>query len=98
MTNLAAKIKPLITERSFDKANQGWYTFMVDKKFNKNQAAKIIEEFFGVKVEQIKSAIRKGKVKKNLRTRAQVEKSGYKKIMVKLAKNQKIDLFEVGGK
>jgi large subunit ribosomal protein L23 len=98
MINLTAEIKPLITERSFDKANQGWYTFLVDKKFNKNQAAKIIEEFFGVQVEQITSAVRKGKVKKNLRTRTRVKKSDYKKIMVKLAKNQKIDLFEAGGK
>lgn len=92
------RIKPLISERTFDLGSKGWYTFAVTGKTDKAQAAKAIEELFQVKVEQIKSAVKKGKIKRNLKTRVKIKKGGYKRVMVKLAKDQKIDLFEASGK
>lgn len=79
-------------------ANRGWYTFMVEKGVDKNKARKIIEEVFGVKVEKIKSATVKGEGRRSLKTRKLIKSGPIKKIMVKLAGDQKIDLFEVGGK
>lgn len=96
--NRRLNVRPLITERSFDKAKSGWYTFAVSPGLRKNQAAGKIEEVFGVKVVDVKSARIKGKKKRSLKTRRLSKGQDYKKIIVKLAKDQKIDLFESGGK
>lgn len=98
MIDRISTIKPVITERSFDHVGQGWYTFWIDKSVRKDQAAKLIGELFNVKVEEIKSCLIKGKSKHQLKTRKLVIISPRKKIMVRLAKDQKIDLFETGGK
>lgn len=90
-------LKPVITEKAFDKAKQGWYTFLVERWMNKYQARKLIEEIFNVKVEKIKSVIVKGKSRSSPRSRRVVKLPTYKKISVKLATGQKIDLFETGG-
>jgi len=97
MINHGLYIKPVITEAAFAKVNRGWYTFAVEKSLNRNQAAKIIEDLFGVKVLDVKSLIVKGSTKRQPRTRKLVKTSGYKKVMVRLAKDQKIDIFETGG-
>lgn len=97
MINHGLYFKPLITEAAFAKANRGWYTFAVEKSLNRNQAAKMIEDLFGVKVVEVKTAMVKGKTKRQLKTRKMIKTSGYKKVMVRLAKDQKIDIFEIGG-
>jgi large subunit ribosomal protein L23 len=43
-------LKPIITERSMDLLQQGKYTFKVDKRCNKIEIGKAVEELFGVKV------------------------------------------------
>jgi len=91
------KVKPLITEKSFDKANKGWYSFLVEKKVNKNQARKAIEKTFSVNVTEIRSVVKKGKNKRSWKTRRLSRQNDSKKIMVKLAKDQKIEIFETGG-
>ena len=69
MINHGLYIKPVITEKAFDKANRGWYCFAVEKSLNRFQAARIIEELFGVKVSVVKSLIVKGSTKRQPRTR-----------------------------
>ncbi|MDR0992286.1 MAG: 50S ribosomal protein L23, partial [Ruminococcus sp.] len=41
-------IRPIITERSMDLLQQGKYTFKVDKRCNKIEIGKAVEELFGV--------------------------------------------------
>lgn len=96
MINYSGLIKPIITEKAFDNANKGWYTFAVNKNLTKTKAKKLVEELFGVRVQKIKSAILKGEIKRSLRTKRKVGKPGFKKITVKLAGDQKIDIFETG--
>jgi len=87
-------IRPIITEKSYSLAGKGWYTFAVDSHLDKNKAKKLIEDVFGVQVSQIKSILVKGKTRRNLKSRRLVRSSSFKKIIVKLAKDQKIDIFE----
>jgi len=89
-------IKPIITEKSYNFASKGWYTFAVNKNLTKPQAKKLIEDIFGVKVKKVKSAVYKGKTKRSLKTRRKIKEPGFKKIFAKLAKDQKIDIFEAG--
>jgi len=96
MIDQITTLKPVITERSFAGANRGWYSFWVDKSLDKNQAAKLVEKLFNVKVEEVKSSLVKGKTKRQLRTRKLIAVSPRKKVLVRLAKDQKIDLFETG--
>lgn len=91
-------LKPVITEKSYAKADQGWYTFMVGKEIKKNRARKLIEETFGVKILKVRSVTVKGKKRRSLRTRRIIKTPSFKKVIVKLAGDQKIDLFETGGK
>ena len=91
------KVKSVITEKSFDKSNKGWYSFLVEKKVNKNQARKAIEKTFSVSVTGIRSVVKKGKNKRSWKTRRLSRQNDSKKIMVKLAKDQKIEIFETGG-
>jgi large subunit ribosomal protein L23 len=46
-------ITPVITERSMDLLQQGKYTFKVDKRCNKIEIGKAVEELFGVKVARV---------------------------------------------
>jgi large subunit ribosomal protein L23 len=46
-------LRPIITERSMDLLQLGKYTFKVDKRANKIQIGKAVEELFGVKVARV---------------------------------------------
>ena len=89
-------IKPLVTEKSdiiSESLNQ--YTFVVDKKANKIEIRKAIEEMYGVTVEAVNTAIMPAKAKnRNTRTgilRGQV--ASFKKAIVTLSDGEEIDFF-----
>lgn len=87
-------IKPIISEKSFAEAKEGKYTFLVESDSIKTQIAKDIEDQYKVRVVKVMTA--NIKAKKNVRTkrRIRVIDASYKKARVKLAKGQKIELFE----
>jgi len=91
---LASEIikRPIITEKSMllvEKENQ--YTFSVDKRANKVEIAKAIEELFGVKVLKVNTMTTPRKKKRV------GQHSGFKpiiiKAIVKLAAGDKIEIF-----
>jgi len=87
-------IRPIITEKSsslVDKKLQ--YTFEVDKKANKVEIKKAIEEIFNVTV----VAVRTVNVHKKAKRVSKYEgyKASYKKAIVSLQKGQTISAFEV---
>jgi len=88
---------PIITEKSLNDAKNGIYTFAVDKKSNKIEIRKEIESQFKIHVKGITTEIIKGKKKLSGRRRQASQLPDVKKARVKLAKGEKIDLFEVGG-
>ena len=72
------------------------YTFEVDKRANKLEVKKAVEEFYGVKVEGVNTIVVPAKNKSRF-TKAGLlrgRKSGYKKAIVKLAEGESIDLFQ----
>lgn len=76
-------------------ASSGWYTFAVNLKATKGEIKKAVESQFKVNVLGVKTLIMKGKSKRVGRFRREVKQSFWKKTLVKLAPEQKIDLFEV---
>lgn len=88
-------IKPIITEDSMDKMDQGIYTFKVAKDANKSEIKKAVEVVFGegIKVSKVNTMNVKGKMK---RVGASVgRRPNWKKAIVTLAKDSKdIEFFE----
>jgi large subunit ribosomal protein L23 len=75
----------------------GRYTFVIDKRANKLEVKKAVEEFYGVKVDDVNTAVVPAKAKTRM-TKAGIlsgRKSGYKKAIVTLAKGESIDLFSM---
>lgn len=83
--------KPLRTEKSVaDGESINTYHFEVDLKANKIQIKEAIEKFFDVKVEDVRTLVRKGK---NRRVRFRLGRTkDWKKAVVKLKEGSSIDL------
>lgn len=88
-------IRPLLTEKTMTYAAQGRYTFEVHFKANKSEIIHAVERQFSVNVIKIQTIILKGKGKKAGAKRLTISKKPWKKAVVQLAKEQKIDLFEI---
>jgi large subunit ribosomal protein L23 len=86
---------PLITEkldRAREKSRQ--YSFIVDLKASKHDVANAVTALFKVTVEDVRTAIMRGKVK---RIGTSMGKRGnFKKAFVTLKEGDKIELFEGG--
>lgn len=90
-------VRPVLTEKvnsQMEKADR--YTFVVDKKANKLEVKKAIEEFYGVKVEAVNTMIVPAKAKSRFTKAGMMKgrKSGYKKAIITLASGESIDLFQ----
>lgn len=89
-------LKPILSE----KANQlsekrGVYCFKVARAANKLEVKKAIEDFYGVSVDDVRTAVSPAKSKSRM-TKAGVisgRKPGYKKAYVTVAKGEEIDLY-----
>ena len=83
---------PVISEKTTFLAQvKNAYTFEVDKKADKDQIKAAIEKLYNVKVEAIRTINVAGKPR---RTRSGYKTTGaWKKAVVKLDANHKIDLF-----
>lgn len=87
-------IKPVLTEKSLNVAKDGKYTFVVDSGLNKLEIAKLVGSIYGVHVKTVRTLNYKSGEKKNTRGR-KVSIKAFKKAVVTLGKDEKIDAFEV---
>ncbi|NLO89572.1 MAG: 50S ribosomal protein L23 [Clostridia bacterium] len=85
-------IRPVISERSMELIGENKYTFWVDKRANKIQIKKAIEELFDVEVERVTTMNVKGKLKRFGRNVGRTP--ARKKAIVKLKEGDKIEIFE----
>ena len=86
-------IRPIITEESMDVMAEGKYTFVVDKKANRSEIKKAIEEVFDVKVDKVNTMNMIGKEKRMGVHVGRREKK--KKAIITLAEDSKgIEFFE----
>lgn len=89
-------VKPIVTEKSnklTDKSRT--YTFRVDRKANKLEVKKAIEDFYGVTVTEVNTVVVPGKAKTKFTKAGFISgrKPAYKKAYVKVAEGDTIDLY-----
>ena len=89
-TNLI--IRPLITEKSTRQAQtHNEYAFEVAGRANKPEIKLAIEKAYDVKVVDVRTMTRKGKPRRT--KKGQTNDSNFKRAIVTLDENSKIDLF-----
>ena len=89
-------IKPILTEK-VNKQTEKFrrYTFIVDKKANKLEIKKAVEDFYGVSVINVNTLVIPAKAK-NRQTKSGIisgRKPAKKKAMVTVAENEEINLY-----
>lgn len=88
--------RPLITEKMTALADKRQYAFEVDINANKIEIARAVEKKFNVTVESIRTIVSKGKRKSQMTKRGRIpgKRADFKKAIVTLKVDQKIDFFE----
>lgn len=87
-------VKPIITEKTHKSATGGTFTFLVERKATKPLIRTIVEKHFHVHVEDVHTSVRKGKTKRVGKKRLLTVLPDTKIAYVRLAKGEKIDLFD----
>lgn len=87
-------IKPVITEKSMLSASRGFYTFQVLLGATKSQVKSAVTSLFNVKVVSINILRRHIPAKSTGSKRLTGNSSQAKYAILRLAKGQKIDLFD----
>ncbi|PWU23119.1 50S ribosomal protein L23 [Candidatus Cerribacteria bacterium 'Amazon FNV 2010 28 9'] len=89
--------KPVVTEKSYRlQMTSNEYTFEVERAATKGQIKEAVETMFNVKVLSVHTVTVAGKNKRTGRKRTTVRRPDRKKAIVRLAKDQKIELFDMG--
>ncbi|HSI34470.1 MAG: 50S ribosomal protein L23 [Phycisphaerae bacterium] len=92
MNNTQVIIRPLVTEKStHQQQTRNTYAFEVAKGANKPQIKHAVEALYGVKVVEVRTAIRKGKPRRSRHTT--ITTSSWKRAIVELDENSRIELF-----
>ena len=88
-------VRPLITEQSAEMREAfNQYQFQVAPEANKLEVKSAVEQYFGVKVVQVRTMNYRGKIKRMGRFSG--KRADWKKAVVTLAEGETIDLFEIG--
>ncbi|MDI6829278.1 MAG: 50S ribosomal protein L23 [Armatimonadota bacterium] len=85
--------RPIMTEKSIAGADQRKYTFRVNRRANKIEIARAIEQIFNVKVQDVNTINVRGK-KKRLGRYPEGKTPDWKKAIVTLKPGYKIEIFE----
>ncbi len=89
-------VKPILTEKANGQQEKlRRYAFKVGRKANKLEIKKAIEEFYGVTVTDVNTAVVPGKNKTRYTKAGFVkgQKPAYKKALVTVAEGETIDLY-----
>ena len=87
-------IAPIISEKSTKDAGVARFTFKVSKKADKLAIKKAVESKFKVNVVSVSTMNVKGRTKRFGARRIEADLPSWKKAIVQLKPDQKIDLFE----
>ena len=88
-------IKPLVTEKVSDLNEKGKYGFIVDRKANKVEIKKAVEQMYGVTVESVNTMHYQGKQKTRY-TKSRIitgRTDSFKKAIVTVAEGEVIDFY-----
>ena len=89
-------IKPILTEKANAQQEKlKRYAFKVNRKANKLEIKKAVEEFYGVNIVDVNTAVVPGKNKTRYTKKGFVkgQKPAFKKAMVTVAQGETIDLY-----
>lgn len=89
-------IKPIVSEKSNKLSDaRRTYAFRVNRKANKLEVKKAIEEFYGVSVEDVNTMVVPGKSKSRFTKAGFIsgQKPAYKKAYVTVGEGETIDLY-----
>jgi large subunit ribosomal protein L23 len=93
--------RPLVTEKTTYLRDLNQYAFEVDTRANKDQVKQAVEQIFKVDVVSVRVINQSAKRRRHPRSRQlgkkakqAVRHTGWKKAIVKVAANQRIELFE----
>lgn len=87
--------KPLVTEKVSALNEKGKYGFVVDKKANKVEIKKAVEEMYGVTVEDVNTMRYQGKAKSRYTKSGVISgrTDSFKKAIVTVAEGEIIDFY-----
>lgn len=85
-------IKPVVSEKTMGLMEDNKYTFIVDKRANKTEIKRAIEELFDVKVNKVNTLMIRRKRRRQGRTSGMTAEK--KKAVVTLEDGNSIKLFE----
>jgi len=92
----AVLVKPILTEKANSQQDKlRRYAFRVDRKANKLEIKKAVEDFYGVTVIDVNTSVVPGKNKTRFTKAGYVQgrKPAYKKAMITVAEGETIDLY-----
>ena len=87
-------IRPVVSEKSYSLMNDNVYVFVVDPTATKVDVRLAVEKAFGVRVANVNTLNRKGKVRHNRRTNTTGHKPDTKRAIVTLHEGDSIDFFQ----
>jgi large subunit ribosomal protein L23 len=88
-------IKPVVSEKSYALLAANKYTFRIHPDANKTQVRQAVEDIFGVRVEDVRTANVRPKPKRRGMTAGRTRE--WKKAVVQLHPDDSIELFEGTG-
>jgi large subunit ribosomal protein L23 len=88
-------IRPVVSEKSYALLAANKYTFRIHPDANKTQVRQAVEEIFGVRVEDVRTANVRSKPKRRGVTAGRTRE--WKKAVVQLHEDDSIELFEGTG-
>ena len=92
----AVLVKPIVTEKSNSLSDKRrTYAFRVDRKANKLEVKKAVEDFYGVTVLEVNTVVVPAKAKSKFTKAGFISgrTPAYKKAYVKVAEGETIDLY-----
>jgi large subunit ribosomal protein L23 len=87
-------LKPVVSEKSYRLMEDGVYVFVVAPDATRIEVRLAVEQTFGVRVTNVNTLNRKGKLRRNRRTNTVGKRPDTKRAVVTLASGDRIDLFE----
>jgi large subunit ribosomal protein L23 len=94
MTDKAILLRPVVSEKSYALMDEGTYVFVVDNRANKIEIRDAVQTAFGVRVKSVNTMNRKGKRKRQRKTQGFGQRPDTKRAIVRLAGDDRIELFE----
>jgi len=87
-------LRPVVSEKSYRLMEDGVYVFVVAPDATRIEVRQAVERSFGVRVTNVNTLNRKGKLRRNRRINTVGKRPDTKRAIVTLVHGDRIDLFE----